>query len=499
MGSKGMRTRTKLFATTVLVVLTSGDGLATTKLQRSPSSRHQAMVLPSPAVRQANDLSSAFVAIADAVTPAVVRIQAEHQASAQVFRRIPGHEFLDPERDGAPEIAGGTGFIVTGDGYILTNNHVVDGAQRITVTLEDRRQFAARMVGRDPTTDVAVIKIEGKGLPAAPLGDSDEAKVGEWVLAIGNPGFGEGSTLDFTVTNGIVSAKGRPLEILRSSLGRGPAAGFAIEDFIQTDAAINPGNSGGPLVDLTGKVIGINSAIASETGYNEGYGFAIPINLARKVMKDLVEQGRVRRPVMGVNIDDVDDADAEVFRLPSISGVLIQGFSGPQSPAQKAGMQLFDVIVSIDGQPVDRMGELQRLVAQHQPGDVVEVALIRYGERRSLRVPLIEADLPAAPTAAASTAAGQGLGLDVSEVAPPGARRSAGAGVFISRVQPFSVAARKQLEIGDRVVQINRVPITSVEQARSLIRSAHSGQVLSIYVEQARAEGRTHIFNVRVP
>ncbi len=489
-----IRTQTKLLFLVAPLALVSGLGVAS-RMTRDPARPGQLKLLSAGSVKQASELSDAFVTIARAVTPAVVRIRAEHQATGEEMRRIPGHEFLDPQADGIPEIAGGTGFVVSPDGYILTNNHVVEGAERITVTLVDKRQFEARLIGRDPTTDVAVIKIDAKGLSAIPLGDSDQARVGEWVLAIGNPGFGEGSTLDFTVTNGIVSAKGRPLNILASQMGRSPQASYAIEDFIQTDAVINPGNSGGPLVNLNGEVIGINSAIASETGYNEGYGFAIPSNLARTVMKDLVAYGHVRRPVLGVNIAEVTEEDAQAFKLPSIAGVLVEDFSGAASPAVKAGMQRGDVIVSIDGRPVDRVGELQRMVAQHQPGDVVNVGTIRYGERHNLRVTLTEAELPPLADAPHQPARMPGLGLEVGAGDRGGSRTGL---VVVTHVAPFSAAFRK-LEPGDRITQIDRVAVASAEQAQAVLHAAHSGQVLSIFVQRPREGGRTHIANVRVP
>ena len=497
------RARSSLLIVVALVALASGLGLVTRRHERGPRPG-QALVLAKGGARTATELSQAFVNIAQAVTPAVVRIQAEHQASDQDVRRIPGHEFLSP-RGSVPEIAGGTGFLVSSDGYILTNNHVVEGADRITVTLVDKRRFLAKLVGRDPTTDIAVVKIDATGLPTVALGDSDQSRVGEWVLAIGNPGFGDGDdggTLDFTVTNGIISAKGRPLNILASEMGRSPASALAIEDFIQTDAVINPGNSGGPLVNLSGEVIGVNAAIASSTGYNEGYGFAIPSNLARKVMKDLVAYGHVRRPVLGVTIAEVGEEDAQAFKLPAISGVLVEDFSGSFFLARSAGMQRGDVIVSVDGRPVDHMGQLQRLVAQHQPGDVVDVGLIRYGERRDAHVRLVEADLPAVADAAPPPPAPQGLGVEIADLTPQLARRYAAAGLrpggaFVTRVQPFSAAERK-LVPGDRIVQINRTPIASVDQAQRLVKAAHPGDVISLFVQRP-GDGRTHIANLRMP
>ena len=269
----------------------------------------QSAAKPTPSeVKSLADVGSAFEAIAEHVTPAVVSIATERARSARARTpRRPGLEelfrqFEVPDRDPTPEASSGTGFIVSKDGYILTNNHVVANADRVTVSLLDKRSFAARVVGRDPTTDVAVIKIDGTNLPAVTLGNDETARVGQWVLAIGNP-----LGLDFTVTAGIVSAKGRGGPSLGNLLG----SSYAITDFIQTDAAINPGNSGGPLVNIRGEVIGINSAIASSTGYYAGYGFAIPITLAQQVMKDLIAHGRVRRAVLGVAIEDVSAEEAQ--------------------------------------------------------------------------------------------------------------------------------------------------------------------------------------------
>src|SRR2546427_2414670 len=243
-----------------------------------------------PAAKPAADIGNAFVAVADHVRPAVVFIKSQHVARAATQRLPPGFEDFFPQgRRPRVEQGSGSGFIVSPDGYILTNNHVVAGADKGTVRLYDKREFTAKVVGTDPNTDVAVIKIDARGLPGVGFGNSDSARVGEWVLAIGNP-LGEAFT--FTGTAGIVSAKGRLLAGLQQTR-------YAIQDFIQTDAAINPGNSGGPLVNIRGQVIGINSAIASETGFYAGYGFAIPMNLARTVMDQLVKTGKVERAVMG--------------------------------------------------------------------------------------------------------------------------------------------------------------------------------------------------------
>src|ERR687891_1464005 len=249
-----------------------------------------------PAARPLQDLSESFAAVAEHVKPSVVYIRSQRTERATARQRVPpGMERFFPRFRQQPEIeqGSGSGFVISRDGYILTNNHVVEGAEQVTVRLLDRREFTAKVVGTDPNTDVAVLKIDATKLPPMALGNSDDARVGEWVLAIGNP-LGEGLT--FTVTSGIISAQGRALTGLP---GRGQGS---IQDFIQTDAAINPGNSGGPLVNVQGQVVGINSAIASPTGFFQGYGFAIPINLARRVMEDLVEYGHVKRAMLGVGI-----------------------------------------------------------------------------------------------------------------------------------------------------------------------------------------------------
>src|SRR5438093_427623 len=272
-----------------------------------PTPQPAALELSAPALKAASDWSDAFVAVAEHVKPAVVFIRSQHVERGDNQRLPPGFQDFFPNLRRRPQVeqGSGSGFIVSADGYILTNNHVVAGADKVTVRLYDKREFTAKVVGTDPNTDVAVIKIDARGLPGVAFGNSDSARVGEWVLAIGNP---LGEAFAFTVTAGIVSAKGRLLAGLQQTR-------YAIQDFIQTDAAINPGNSGGPLVNIRGQVIGINSAIASETGFYAGYGFANPMNLARTVMDQLVKTGRVERAVMGVAIHDARQEDADAVGL----------------------------------------------------------------------------------------------------------------------------------------------------------------------------------------
>lgn len=261
----------------------------------------------------------------------------------------------------------GSGIIISSDGYIITNNHVIASGEEIEVTLPDKHSYKARLVGKDPTTDLALLKIEAYGLPTISYGNSDDVKVGEWVLAIGNP-----YNLSSTVTAGIISAKGRDINILNSL--------YAIESFIQTDAVVNPGNSGGALVNINGELIGVNSAIMSESGGYEGYSFAIPSNLVKKVIDDLKTYGEVQRAVLGVTILNVNDEIAKDFRLPSVEGVFIRDII-ENSSAHKAGLRINDVIVGINGRKTASVPELQEQVAQFRPGDVVSLQVMRNGKR----------------------------------------------------------------------------------------------------------------------
>ncbi len=328
---------------------------------------------------QLQAFNKVFTRIAKEVTPSVATISTRQTVDPEVWEsrdpRFRFHPFFrmprqEPDREGL-----GSGIIVTEDGYILTNHHVAGGADRIKVILHDNREFQATLVGSDSLTDVAVIKIEERNFRPAKLGDSDKIEIGEWVLAVGAP---LGIHLRSTVTSGIVSAIGRNLDIIRDT--------FGVEDFIQTDAAINPGNSGGPLVNLRGEVIGINTAIATSTGRFEGYGFAIPINLAKKVMDDIAAHGYVRRGYLGVSLREVDASLADAFGLERPKGVLIVDVI--DTPARAAGLEPEDILLSIDGQPVDRPNQIQSLIARRHPGDRVSLEV-----RRSGRTSVIEATL----------------------------------------------------------------------------------------------------------
>ncbi|HET9513424.1 MAG TPA: Do family serine endopeptidase [Gemmatimonadales bacterium] len=356
---------------------------------------HQAQLTQSrnianlPAVQPLAALSDAFATVAEAVRPSVVYITSR-RTERTATRVPPGFEQFfqrSPRQQPQLEQGSGSGFIVSADGYILTNTHVVEGADRVTVELLDRRTFQAKVVGTDRLTDVAVVKIDANGLIPANLGESSKARVGEWVLAVGNP---LGDNLTFTVTSGIISAKGRG----QLSLPNRDPRGASIQDFIQTDAAINPGNSGGPLLNVRGEVIGINSAIASTTGYYSGYGFAIPIDLASQVMKQLITNGKVQRAVLGVSVTDATPEDADYVGLREIRGVKVERFSETNSPARAAGIQIGDIITAVDGQPVQYTAQLQQTVGFRKPGETVQVEVARKGgERKAFKVRLVAADL----------------------------------------------------------------------------------------------------------
>lgn len=281
----------------------------------------------------------------------------------------PFHDFFfGPQRQqkSQPQVGSGSGVIISEDGYIVTNNHVVDEADEIHITLNDKRKYSAKVIGKDPTTDLALLKIDETSLPYLSYGNSDDIRLGEWVLAVGNP-----FNLTSTVTAGIVSAKGRNIQLLNEE--------YAVESFIQTDAAVNPGNSGGALVNTNGELIGINSAIASTTGSYAGYAFAIPVNLARKVVDDLLEFGEVQRAFIGVSIRDIDQRLAEEKKINVQKGVYVNGLT-QGGGAEKAGLKEGDIIFKLNEIPVNTMSELQEQVARHRPGDKIDVH-VRRGDQ----------------------------------------------------------------------------------------------------------------------
>lgn len=414
-------------------------GFAQERAAHTPIVRVNAPNLP--AARPLIDLSDAYAAVAEAVRPSVVYIESETPATDQdqdqsdIFGQLPPQfRQMIPQqpRRSQPQQneqefdkSSGSGFIVSPDGYILTNNHVIEGATKVTVRLLDGREYTAKVIGTDKDTDIGVLKIDATGLTPAALGSSDATRVGEWVLAIGNP---LGSDLTFTVTQGIVSAKGRA----QLNFGNGNDGGRQIQDYIQTDAVINRGNSGGPLVNARGEVIGINAAIASSTGYYTGYAFAVPIDLARKVMDQIIAHGKVERAGMGVMVNDADKDDAQYLGLPDVEGVKISRFASDDSPAARAGLQAGDVIIAIDGQPIKYTSQLQQVVGFRRPGDVVKVEVVRRDGHHTYSVTLAPQDQPTTEASnttspasgkSESNSASAQLGLTTEPVTPSDAEQ----------------------------------------------------------------------------
>ena len=464
---------------------TSGSNAAITRVQAPDI----------PAARPLVELSDAFAAVAERVRPSVVYVSSQRQERNQ---RVPeGFEQFFPRQ--RPQILRGTGsgFIVSTDGYIITNHHVVEGATSVTVRLLDRREFTAKVIGSDENTDIAVIKIDTRGLTPIALGNSDAARIGEWVLAIGNP---LGEQLSFTVTSGIVSAKGRAL-----GLGNQPGG---IQDFIQTDAAINPGNSGGPLVNVRGEVIGINSAIASETGYYSGYGFAIPINLAQVVMNQLIADGRVHRAALGITVQTASKEDAEYAGLSEIGGVRIENFSR-SSPAERSGLEVGDIIVAVDGKPLLYTAQLQQAVGFRRPGETVEVEVARRGGvRKTYKVRLVamEETLASAEEGTADNnrprteEPAESMGLLGASVAPVNAQfrqsyelPASVNGLVVTGIDPNSPAAETLNSAEDRggpdvIVAVEGKPVRTEAELQAALRAVGPGKIATLRVYSVAAE-----------
>ncbi len=438
-----------------------------------------------------------FIAAAKRILPAVVSIHSTRKMPKS-FRNF--HWFLPPKKDKEGEgdsenpeeefqPGTGSGIIISENGYILTNYHVVQGAQGLRVVLYDKREFTARLVGADPTTDIALIKVEAKDLPVAVIGNSDSLQIGEWVMAVGNP-------LNFTstVTAGIISAFGRDIRIINEQ--------YRIENFIQTDAVINPGNSGGALVNLNGEVIGINTAIATRTGLYQGYGFAIPINLARKVADDLLLYGRVRRGFLGVSIENVTDALAKGVGLPRPMGALVQGVQ-PGYPAQQAGIRQGDIIIGVEGQQVMSVNDLQVKIARHHPGDKVRLTIWRDGKPIEITVTLGEAPLQEnveVPEKKLQPIKFKNLGMVLKDISEE-ERRSLGlsSGVLIEKVYPDSPADAGRVFTGEVLLSVNDKPIRSVQEFEELLSRTKPGSVLKLRLWNRFSGENERIAYVEVP
>jgi serine protease Do len=436
-----------------------------------------------PEAMAGGDVPGGFAELADKVGHVAVNISSTKVVKPMGrFFQFPGREFRDffgeeffkhffgeiPQEE-MRQRSLGSGVVVTEDGYILTNNHVVAEAEEIVVTFTEKEQYDAKIIGRDPKTDIALIKIEvSKPIPAARLGDSDALRVGDWVVAIGNP-FGLGST----VTAGIVSAKGR-------IIGAGP-----YDDFIQTDASINPGNSGGPLFNLDGEVVGINTAIFTQTGGNIGIGFAIPINMAKSVMSQLKEKGKVTRGWLGVTIQNVTSEIKEKFELTKAEGALVAEVA-EDSPAEKAGLQRGDVIISFDDKTVPEMSALPPMVAQTPVGKEVEIVAIRKGKEKRFTVVIAELKEEAQAGAPSAPETEEAFGFSVQELTPELAEAlslQGEKGVVVSSVQRGSSADEAGLERGDLIQEIENEAVENMDDYKRIMEKAASKKQILMVVQ----------------
>jgi serine protease Do len=409
-----------------------------------------------------------FVAIVKRVKPAVVKVISESivERGSQF-----GDDFFDqffnvPQRQ-EKRSGEGSGFFISADGYILTNNHVVKDAVKVKILNVDKEEFTAKIIGTDPKTDLALLKINVKNVPFVDLGDSSVVEVGEWVLAIGNP-FGQVST----VTAGIISAKGRQLGLAQ------------YEDFLQTDAAINMGNSGGPLLNMKGEAIGINSTILSPSSGNIGIGFAIPSNMAKKVVGDLKAKGKVVRGWFGIQIQDVTESDAKDLEL-AAAGALIMRVE-ENSPAQKAGLKRYDLIVAINGKAVKAAADLQMEIANSNPGDEIDVTIFRNRDKQTIRIKVSEAP-DAVKEEAAAESKSLNLGMVVVKNTPALAREyelKTAKGLVVENVDRGGAAAENGLKPGDVILAVNRSEIDSVEQFKRILSSRRSGSMILLLINR---------------
>jgi serine protease Do len=426
------------------------------------------------------DLNRAFVDIAAAVKPAVVTVSTEKTMTAHGMNPFAGDPFSfffgpqqqqpqQPQREYRQQGLG-SGVIVSADGRVLTNNHVIADVDSIVVRTFTGERYKAKLIGADPKTDIAVLQIDAKDLPFVEIGNSDSLQVGEMVLAIGSP---MSENLAYTVTQGIVSAKGR------SNVGLAD-----YEDFIQTDAAINPGNSGGPLINLDGQVIGINSAIASRTGGFEGIGFAIPSNMALKVMESLVADGRVVRGWLGVSIQDLTPNIAKGLGLDETGGALV-GQVESETPAEKAGIEAGDIVVSLDGQKIENSTQLRNRIGASKPGAKVTLGVLRGDEKKDIDVTLGELPGESAPTADAKNVEDR-LGFSVTSLTPNLARQydldSRLTGVVVTSLDQQSGAAEAGLREGDLIRGVYRKSVASEDEFYAAVKQVPSGETVLLRV-----------------
>ena len=433
-----------------------------------------------------------FTEAAAAVTPAVVYIKTTYSSQSgggqDQLEQMFGDMFGQRARPQGQQQASGSGVIISTDGYIVTNNHVVEKADKISITTNDHRIFQAKVIGTDPNTDLALIKINATDLPIVKLGNSDETRVGEWVLAVGNP-----FNLTSTVTAGIISAKGRNIGIIGSEdsqddnpFGRtrnqaGPKLNKAIESFIQTDAAINPGNSGGALVNTKGELIGINAAIASHTGSYEGYGFAIPVNLAKKVLNDIKKYGTVKRGFVGVSFTELNPDVAQQLGVTNTNGLYVNDLVAGGG-AEQAGIKKGDIIEKVEGVAVYESSDLQERVGRLQPGDKINMTVLRDGKEKNFAVTLKADATPTNRTAAVSKSAEElfnklGAGFQPLTQAEK-TKFHVNSGVKVTQVRPGRVFDNFEIPVGSIITSINKSPINSVADIDKAITNLRNGNLV---------------------
>ena len=422
---------------------------------------------PSSAISSTGELD--FTQAAAAVTPGVVHIKTTYGAkSANSGQRDPFQDMFEDffgnrRRMQGPSMGSGSGVLISDDGYIVTNNHVVENADKINVVLPDKRSLEAKVIGRDANTDLALIKIEGKGFPVVKLGNSDDVRVGEWVLAVGYP-----FALNTTVTAGIVSAKGRTIGILnqsdRPSPNGEPQLNTAIESFIQTDAAINRGNSGVALVNTRGELIGINAAIASQTGNYEGYGFAIPVNLAKKILDDFREFGSVKRGYIGVSFTDLDAERAKQLGVDEINGLYVNEVV-PGGGAETAGIKKGDILTRVDGKNIYYSSDLQERVGRLRPGDKVQLTFLRDGKEKSANVTLKgESSVKTAGTSGSAEAVKKNLGATFAPATQSQkSKYNIKSGLVVTKVESGGFFDQLELPAGTIIVSVNGMPVNKAE------------------------------------
>jgi serine protease Do len=474
---------------------------------------------PPIAAENLKALSDAYVAIAKEITPKVVLIEVVTKPVSvknelKDFFRFFGPDVEIPDTKSQPQQGLGSGVIISSDGYILTNNHVVKDAKErdgIKVTTYDRKTFKAKLIGTDQYTELAVIKIDAKDLPVAYLGNSDESQVGQIVFAVGNP-----LGLNSTVTNGIISAIGRNINIIDDGVDKdGKRTGLGIENFIQTDAAISPGNSGGALVDIYGAVIGINTAIATRTGYNQGYGFAVPINLAKKVADDIIKYGKVKRGFIGIKMSPVplDETDAKALGLPKATGVQVQEVvSGGAGEA--AGIKPLDVILEVDGKEILSSNQLQDIVARKHPGDEVKLKIFRDGNtfeknvilRESTNEPIAE-DKSSNKTNEAEKSDSKNsikydkLGFSVKNLTKEEKKAlNVNEGIIVDNVEGFGSADSRGILKGDVITDVMKkgknTKINSVLDFDKTLKECKSGDAVML---RLKTNGTPRFVSIEIP